>query len=184
MRRPVAVLTAVVALAGCGSSGDGGGSTTAATTAAGKAAKAAPTPRQAAAGQPTPAERGGHVKKASPTARAQAARYDRAFSDLPYGTGRLPVAQTIVSEDQPGLLVARLSPRKFFCLGSADQRAAAIRDYYRQAARRVRRTGLKTLRLVVAPLSDTAEVTLVWGRASGGRVQLTRAGRTGRCARP
>ena len=179
----MAVLAALGALAGCGSSDSGGdrSTTTTASAAAAKAARA-PTPRQTAAGAPTPAERGGHVKKASAKTRAQAARYDRAFSDLPYGTGPLPVAQTIVSEDQPGMLVARLSPRKFFCLGSADARAAAIRDYYRRAAQRARRNGLSTLHLVVAPLSDTAEVTVVWGRASGGRVRLTRAGRAGRCA--
>lgn len=182
MRRAMVLSATLLALAGCGS-GDGGspGATTAATSATKRAP--APSPRQTAAGSPTPAERGGNVKKGSPKTRAQAARYDRAFSDLPYGSGPLPVAQTIVSEDQPGMLVARLSPQKFFCLGSPDARAAAIRDYYRRAARRVRRSGLSTLRLVVAPLSDTAEVTLVWGRASGGRVQLTRAGRAGRCAR-
>src|SRR4051794_3749418 len=153
MRRAVAVLAALGALAGCGSGDDGAGGSTSTPTAAAKPAHA-PTPPQTAAGAPTPAERGDGVKKGSAQTRAQAGRFDRAFSDLPYGTGPLPVAQTIVSEDQPGMLVARLSPRRFFCLGSPAKRAAAIRDYYRKALRRARRHGLSTLRLVVAPLSD------------------------------
>jgi hypothetical protein len=170
-RRGAVLAVLAVAAAGCGSSGGGATGTTTAKPAGDAAATttAAQPPARSAAAQRT--------------ARVQARRYDRAFSALPYRAGPLPVAQTIVSEEQPDLLVARLSPQRFFCLGSPARRAAAIRVYYRRARARVRAQGLTDLRLEVAPLGPTAEVSVLWARAEGGRVTLTAAGRGGRCDR-
>ena len=171
-RGAVLALLALVA-AGCGSSSGGATGTTTAKPAGSGGATATTTaakpPARSAAAQRT--------------ARVQARRYDRAFSALPYHAGPLPVAQTIVSEEQPDLLVARLSPQRFFCLGSAARRTAAIRAYYRRARAKVRTQGLTDLRLEVAPLGPTAEVTVVWARAERGRVTLSAAGRGGHCSR-
>ena len=164
---------AALAAAGCGSSSPA--STTATTAGRAPAKPATPAPSAAAAPARSPA-----AKRA---ARIKAKHYDRAFSALPIHAGPLPVAQTIVSGERPDLLVARLSPQRFFCLGSPARRTAAIRGYYRKARARVRAHGLPDLHLEVAPLGPTAEVTVVWARAGGGRVTLTAAGRGGRCRR-
>ena len=177
----VLVLAALAAaFGGCGSSGGPRAAKTSglpapsAPVATTPSARTAPVPGVAPAVAPAPA------RKAT---RAQARGYDRAFGALPYRAGPLPVAQTIVSSSRPDLLIARLAPARFFCLGSPARRAAAVASYYRRARAQVRARGLGDLQLVVAPLGRTAQVTVVWARAHAGRVTLTAAGRGGSCRR-
>lgn len=100
--------------------------------------------------------------------------FDKVIDRLPLDRPPLYVGQ-FMTEDEGHRLIVRPPARRFFCGRTLDQRLDAVRKYYEDADRHMRKAGIRDFELVVDSLRDTGEVRAL-ARAKDGEVRLTKRG--------
>lgn len=101
--------------------------------------------------------------------------FERAVHKLPVRNPPLYVEQYITGE---GHKVYTAVDEKRFCKLSAARRKAAVSSFYRAADRSVRRAGVKDFVQVVTPLAATTDNLPALATGKGGKVSLSRRGRS------